>query len=89
VREDVPFDLQLAVLATQPCEFLPLGRGQPVVAHTGVTISLRDPVDDRLCSRLELACELLRRTSGLYQLDDAGPEFRRLRGTMPAHFDTS
>jgi hypothetical protein len=56
------------------------------VAHTGVTIGLRHPVEDRLCGRLELARELLRCAPGLEQFHHLRPEFRRVRRTSLAHF---
>jgi hypothetical protein len=89
VREYVALHLQLPVLATQSREFLSLGGSQPVVAHTGVTIGLRYPVEDRLCGRLELARELLRCAPGLEQFHHLRPEFRRVRRTSLAHFGTS
>jgi hypothetical protein len=64
--------------------------GQAVVTHTRIPIGLRgDPVVDRLFGRLELGRQILRRSSCLHQLDHVGPEFHRVWGTMPAHFDTS
>jgi hypothetical protein len=57
--QHVALHFELTDLATKSREYLSLGGSQPVVAHTGVTIGLGHPVEDRLYGRLELTRELL------------------------------
>jgi len=65
VRENIALRLQLPVLAAQP----PEGRVvRAVLAHSRVTIGLRNPVDDRLRGCLEPARKLLKRAPRLQQL---------------------
>src|SRR5215470_8896749 len=58
------------------------------VASAGVTLTLGQPVPDRLCRRFELTRQLLRRAAGAYQvnhlaaqrLPTARPQLRKAAG---------
>jgi hypothetical protein len=77
--------LQLAVLATQPAQFVALRCGETVVTFAGVAIGLRQPVVDRLGRGLEFLRQLLGRSPRSHQFNHLRPEFRRVRTPMSLH----
>ena len=64
---------------------LPLLRAQPVAALARISARLRDPGSDRLGRRLELASQVLRRTSGPNQVDHLLPELHHVRRSRLRH----
>src|SRR6516165_3520090 len=69
----------------QSIEFLALCCRQAAVAPAGVTLTLCQPVPDRLCRRFELTRQLLRRAAGTHQLNHLAAELRRVRCSCLAH----
>src|SRR6202008_1454031 len=82
---DLPLQPELAVLTPQSIEFLALCCRQAAVALAGVTLRLCQPVPDRLCRRLELTRQLLRRAAGAHQLNHLAAELRRVGCSCLAH----
>ena len=68
--QDLALELDLADLAAEPGELLPLGRRQAIRPVAGVTRGLRDPVADGLGGRAELAGQLVGRATEPSEVDD-------------------
>src|SRR5207302_3738479 len=81
----ISLELELAVLAPKPLEFLALRRGQAVSTPARIAIGLGNPVPDRLCRRFKLLGQLLRRTAGVHQFDHLLTEFRCIRWSRLPH----
>jgi|SRR5665811_269516 len=88
--QDLPLDLQLAVLPAQADEFLSFNGGEPVLAPPVVTIGLSHPVPDGGLGRFELSCQLRWRASRPGRSDDLPLELLRIGWSYLPHLrDTS
>ena len=79
--KDVALHTQLLVLTAQPGQLLALGCAQAVallLPTALLSVSLNDPVADRLGGRLELARQVSRVAAGADQINDLPPELRRV-----------
>ena len=76
---------ELADLATEPPQFLPLLCRETVRSFTGVEAGLLHPVPDRLGRGLELPPQFFRRPSLPNQFDDALSELRRVQPMVLGH----
>src|SRR5262245_33470408 len=77
--QDVALLAERLHLTPEAAQLLALFAGQTVLAVAVVAISLRDPVANRLCRRLELLRQLFRVPPGSYQLNEPPLELRRVR----------
>ena len=79
--QNVSLDLELAVLATQPREFVTLRRCHGTRRIALIHARLKEPVPNRLLRRFELRGELLGGAAGARQGDDL---FAVTGGGMPS-----
>src|ERR1700761_3492849 len=76
--QDIALLPQLPVLTAQARQFLALGTRRSVLSLACIAIGLTNPVPDRLCSRLELARQLLWSPSRAHQFNHLSSEFWRI-----------
>jgi hypothetical protein len=78
--QDLPFELELAILAPQLGQLFPLGGGQAAIAAGIVPIRSLDPLADRPGSRSETLRQLIEAASGRMQRHHLAAKLRRVSG---------